>query len=130
MKMTPTLRRKIDNLIEMDRAERAEEARKHPNGTVMTIGDKRSEDILDDILNGAPSALDEAVEALSPEELIFVEALAWFGRGDGIAEVGATFESVMDYAKEMQSKQTAGYVAAMPLSTYLPEGLRRLGIGS
>jgi len=52
----------------------------------------------------------------------------WFGRGDGIAEPGATFESVLKYAKENMDNGSVGYLDGKPLRTYLPRGLKRLGI--
>jgi len=57
-----------------------------------------------------------------------VTALMWFGRGDGIAEPGATFESVLKYAKENMDNGSVGYLDGKPLRTYLPRGLKRLGI--
>lgn len=121
--LTPTLRKKIDELVELDNQRRAENAKKYPNGLTYD-----SDDIIDRILNRQKSPILTLLEQLSREDLVYVTALMWWGRGDGVAEEGATFESVLDYASSRFGEMTAIYVYEKPLGRYLPRGLARLGI--
>lgn len=126
--MTPQLRTKIDELIALDNQQRSEDAKKYPDGILINFGSPESRALLDDILHSKKSPVITALEKLSNDELVYVMALMWFGRGDGIAEPGATFESILEYAKKEIDKHTAYYVGEKPLGYYLPRGLKRLGI--
>lgn len=126
--MTPQLRTKIDELITLDNQRRNEDAKKYPNGIMIDFGSPESLALLDDILHGEKSPVITALEKLSRDELVYVMALMWFGRGDGVAEPGATFDFVLDYAKKEIDKHTVYYVGEKPLGIYLPQGLKRLGV--
>lgn len=126
--MTPQLRTKIDELIVLDNQRRNDDAKKYPDGIMIDLGSPKSLAILDDILHGEKSPVITALEKLSRDELVYVTALMWFGRGDGIAEPGATFDFVLDYAKSQFSERSVVYVGEKPLGDYLPRGLKRLGI--
>ena len=115
--MTPALRSKIDELIALDNDRHAENEKEKASGKGW----------MERVLDKNPSPLLVALDKLEKDELAFVMALMWFGRGDGIAEEGATFESVLEYAKSRHDESTACYVYEKPLGDYLPRGLARLG---
>lgn len=128
--MTPELRKKIDILITLDNQRRSEDAKKYPDGIVINLGSgsPESDDLLDEILNGEKSPVISFLEELSDDDLVYVMALMWFGRGDGIAEPGATFDFVLGYAKRQFNEGCVTYVGEKPLGLYLPRGLERLGV--
>ena len=126
--MTPELRGKIDELIGLDNQYRSEQAAKYPNGITLGGGSSSSDSLLKSILSDGPSPVYQALAKLAKDELVYVMALMWFGRGDGIAERGATFESVLDYASKEFDDMTVTYVGEKPLGVYLPNGLKRLGL--
>jgi len=126
--MTPQLRTKIDELIALDNQRRSEDAEKYPDGILIDFGSPESLALLDDILHGEKSPVITALEKLSKDELVYVTALMWFGRGDGVAEPGATFDFVLDHAKSQFGDGSILYVGEKPLGYYLPRGLKRLGI--
>lgn len=126
--MTPQLRKKIDELIELDNKRHIEQEEKYPNRLGITSGSPESDEIVHNILYGEKDATLVAIEALSSDEISYVTALMWFGRGDGIAEPGAMFESVLIYAKQKLDSGSNCYLNEKPLRTYLPRGLKRLGI--
>jgi hypothetical protein len=125
--MSPNLRLKINNLIALDNQRRL------PNGVQsglpMTLGSFESDALLGHILDDVKSPIISALEALSRDELAYVMALMWFGRGDGIAERGATFESVLAFAETSLNEGSVFYVGEKPLGEYLPRGLARLKVG-
>lgn len=120
------LHAKIDELITLDNQRQSEQAKKYPDGILINYGSSDSDAVQKDVLQREKSPVISALEQLSTDELAYVMALMWFGRGDGIAEEGATFDSVLDYAKKEIDKQSVFYVAEKPLGTYLPQGLKRL----
>jgi hypothetical protein len=113
----------IDKLIALDDQERREDAEKYPEGISLF-----DESMIDEILNGEVSPTVAVVGDLSRADIVYLTALAWFGRGDGVAEPGANFQSVLKYSDEMYSEGSVGYLCAMPPSKYLPRGLKRLGL--
>jgi len=124
--MTPALRKTIEELIELDDALRKDEAGKYPNG--ITLGDADGDALVREILSSEISPVIALADTLSQDDLAYVMALAWFGRGNGVAEAGATFQSVLEYAYDQQDEGSVGYLCGMPLSKYLPLGLKRLGV--
>jgi hypothetical protein len=123
--MTPQLRKVIDKLVSLDDEERRVEAKRHPNGLVL---DLITEEMIEDILQGERSPVVAVVETLSGDDVVYLTALAWFGRGDGVAEPGATFRAVLKHATGRSGEGSVGYLCGMPLHRYLPLGLKRLGI--
>lgn len=121
--MTPELRKMIDKLIALDDEERRADAKKYPGGAALF-----DDAMMQDILNGEKSPVIAIVETLRREDVVYVTALAWFGRGDGVAEPGATFQSVLSYAEKQFNEGSVGYLCGMPLGKYLARGMQRLGI--
>ncbi|WP_454743983.1 DUF3775 domain-containing protein [Cupriavidus necator] len=129
--MTPHLRKTIDELVRLDAQYQAEATARHPNGITMSFGGKDTDKELQqlaEVFKRGPNPTLQVLEGLPKYELSYIMALTWFGRGDGIAEPGATFESVLDYARQQCDSRSAGYVASKPLSKYLPAGLKRMGL--
>lgn len=126
--MTPQLRKTIDQLIQLDADHRAED---DARGSVVHLGGTDTEaelKALTEIFKKPPNPTISVLKGLSAEDLSYVMALTLFGRGDGIAEPGATFQSVLDYARKECGPRTVTYVAEKPLYRYLPAGLKRLGL--
>lgn len=123
------LRTKIDALIAIDIRYQSEQAKKYPDGIMISFENPQSDTSFKDIFQGEQSQVMTILEELSTDELAYVMALMWFGRGDGEAEPGATFESFLDYAKKEIDEMSVSYIAAKPLGSYLSKGLMRLEKG-
>lgn len=126
--MTPRLRTKIDELIDLDNQRENENAARPSSNLGIAVGSPECDALVDDILYGEKAPVLVALEKLSTDELIYVMALMLFGRGDGIAEQGATFEFVLNYARNNFDNGSPGYIYEKPLGKYLSRGLKRLGI--
>ncbi|CAE6966617.1 hypothetical protein R69608_06917 [Paraburkholderia nemoris] len=85
-----------------------------------------------DLSSQAHSSMRQILENVTDDELAHVMALALFGRADGDAGEGATFEQSLDDAREHVNEsgrdRTITYVGGKPLSRYLPAGLKRAGL--
>lgn len=121
MKLNPELRARIDELIALD----TQDARR----TLTTIGaGGNADDLRDEVLYGDQSPTVQILERLSRDNLDFVMALMFYGRGDGIAAAGKSFASVLEHAKLFEKEELACLVEEKPLGRYLARGLKRLKI--
>ncbi len=113
------------NLVEKTRNE------KYPNGQEINFDVDRTEDadnLAQKSFDVSPSPVHNLLANFSRDELITTMALLWFGRGDGVAGQGATFDDVLEFAKAEADEMMAEYIGGKaPLGSYLEKGLTRLG---
>ncbi|MDQ7981901.1 DUF3775 domain-containing protein [Paraburkholderia sp. SARCC-3016] len=121
--MKPEMYDIIDKLVELDAEYRQAQRDKYPDG--VTFPGKSGNEMMKDLLSREKPAILEALDELAKDEIITVMALAWWGRGDGVAEPGATFSAVRAHAESIYGEGSVSYVFGMPLSKYLPAALER-----
>lgn len=127
--ISPKLRTTIDQLVALDAKKRAAESN-DTKGPVATFGndDPKAEALVREVLWGAPDPVRALLSQQSKEDLCFLIALMWFGRGDGAAGPSAVFADLLADARQeyVDRDLEVHYLAAKPLSKYLPAGLQRL----
>ena len=113
--MSPELKATIEKLIELDTQRHVElmQEREGKPGHGFQMGQLK------------PSLVRLELEKLSRDDLAYVLALMWYGRGDDL-EDGATFESTLAHAKLRLQPFDDQYISEKPLRIYLQDGLDRL----
>lgn len=120
------LQTKIDELIKLDNAYQTQQAEKYPNGIMISVDSPEFNKLIKSVLSNDELPVITALKKMSINELTYIMALMWYGRGD----VDATFDYFLKNAEEdFEQKDfdmNISYIAGKPLGVYLAKGLERI----